>query len=79
MTRIYPSLDAAAVRARAEALLRFAVWEKTRRPSLSPADALARVAFLFDLLPASSRLRPVDPSGVMRMHRRLAVLGRRPR
>jgi len=71
---IYGKLDAESIRRRARALGRFNEWEKAHRPDPSPAEAIAAVAFLFDLLPQESRSRPVDATGVMRMHRCLAVL-----
>lgn len=76
MTRIYPTLEASALRERAEALARFSAWERGRETSLAPADALSGVAFLFELLPKPSRTRSIRTEGVQHMHRCLAVLGR---
>ena len=70
--RIYPGLTAEAIRARAAALERFARWEACHPQHLSPAAALAAAAALYELLPAESRTRPVDPSGVMAFHALLA-------
>lgn len=39
-----------------------------------PARSIAGIGWLFDLLPRASRSRPVDPSGVVELHRCLAVL-----
>jgi hypothetical protein len=39
-----------------------------------PARSIAGIGWLYDLLPQSSRSRPVDPSGVVELHRCLAVL-----
>jgi hypothetical protein len=39
-----------------------------------PARSIAGIGWLFDLLPQASRSRPVDPSGVVELHRCLAVL-----
>lgn len=40
-----------------------------------PAISIAGIGWLFDLLPQASRSRPVEPSGVIELHRCLAVLG----
>lgn len=64
----YPGLTAEAVLAREAALARFARWEADHLVHPGPAAALAAVAALYDLLPASSRLRAPDPSGVMAFH-----------
>jgi hypothetical protein len=39
-----------------------------------PARSIAGIGWLFDLLPPASRRRAVDPSGVIELHRCLAVL-----
>lgn len=69
-----------AVEARARGLDLFARWDAAEPPSSPPADVLARVGALYDLLPASVRGRDDDPSriGVRAMHRALAKLGSRP-
>ena len=41
---------------------------------LDPQTAIAGVGWLFDLLPEAARKRPIDPSGIMELHRCLAVL-----
>ncbi len=64
----YPGLTAEAVEAREAALARFARWEADHPTRLEPAAAIAGVAALYDLLPASSRLCPPDPSGIMAFH-----------
>jgi hypothetical protein len=71
-SRFYPGLTAEAVRARAAALERFARWEAHHGPRLSAAAAVAAAGALYDLLPATSKTRPVDPSGVMALHALLA-------
>ena len=43
---------------------------------LSPAAAIAAIGTLYDLLPAESRRRAVDPAGVARMHEALRHLSR---
>jgi hypothetical protein len=78
VTRIYPTLEASAVRQRAAALARYSEWERGHETSLAPADALSGVALLFELLPPPSRTRPLCTDGVQRMHHLLSVLGRPP-
>lgn len=74
MQRLYPGLDADALRAHLAALRRFNEWEEKNPIRLEPAEAIAAVGFLYDLLPPESRERPIDPSGIMKMHRALSVL-----
>jgi hypothetical protein len=76
MQRIYPGLRAEAIQARSAALARFTAWERRHTPQPSAEVALAGVASLYELLPAESRRRPVDASGVTAMHRALSVLAR---
>jgi hypothetical protein len=76
MAQAYPGLRANQVRARSEALARFAEWERNNPPDLSPAVALAGVASLYELLPKASRVRAVDVAGVAVMQRALRVLTR---
>lgn len=59
---------------RAEALERFARWQRANRLWPSPQAALSGVGLLYDLLPAAARRRPVDTVGVRRLHRALSVL-----
>jgi hypothetical protein len=75
VTRIYPTLEVSALRQRAEAFARFADWERRHPPSLALADAVSGVALLFELLPKSSRTRPVETDGVAQLHRCLSVRG----
>ena len=49
------------------------------RRGIDPKSALSGIGWLFELLPKTSRDRPVDPSGVMELHRCLAVLESSPR
>ena len=70
--RLYPELTRAALLARERALERFAEWEAAHPAALSPAAALAAVAALFEMLPAESRRRAPDPTGVMRFHELMA-------
>lgn len=69
--------DRTAMAARAAALARFNEWEARQSSTLSAADAVAGIGFLYDQLPPESRTRPVDVSGIQAMHRALAVLSRR--
>jgi hypothetical protein len=64
------------VRERAEAFEQFAVWEAAHPARLSPSAALQAVGALYQLLPVSERRRPVDPSGVMALHKTLAIVDR---
>jgi hypothetical protein len=73
ITRVYPGLTAEAIRAREAALERFARWEEEHPATFSPAAAIAAATALYELLPAESRVRAVDPSGVMAFH---AILSR---
>jgi hypothetical protein len=66
--RLYPGLTADAIRARAAAFERFARWEAEHPAKLTPAAAIAAATALYDLIPAESRVRAVDPSGVMTLH-----------
>ena len=76
MSKIYEKLDPASVRWRAEALERFARWEAQHPCTLSAAQAIAAIGSLYALLPEESRSRPVDASGILKMHHCLAVLDR---
>ena len=76
MKRIYAGLRAEAIQARSAALARFTAWERRHPPQSSAEVALAGVASLYELLPAESRRRPVDPSGVIVMHGALSGLAR---
>ena len=70
--RLYPELTRAALLAREGALEHFAEWEAAHPAALSPAAAIAAVAALFEMLPAASRRRDLDPAGVMRFHELMA-------
>lgn len=63
-------------RARLEGYARFAEWEASHPARLTPADAVASVGALYELLPQDARRRPVDPSGVQHMHRVFRLLSR---
>jgi hypothetical protein len=71
-----PQRVADAVRERAEAFERFAVWEVTHPIRLSPSAALEAIGALYELLPPSGRRRPVDPAGVMALRETLSILSR---
>jgi hypothetical protein len=52
----------------------FGAWESQHRPAVSAERALEAATSLYDLLPPASRVRPVDASGVIRLHSALRVL-----
>jgi hypothetical protein len=64
-------------RERLEALARFEAWAVAHPMALTPAAAVAAASRLYDLLPLESRHRPIDPSGVIVLHRMLARLSPR--
>ncbi|HXC53287.1 MAG TPA: hypothetical protein VN634_20550 [Candidatus Limnocylindrales bacterium] len=64
------------LRARNAALSRYEQWQLGRVAVMRPDQAISAVAALYELLPASSRDRPFDPTGVVTMHERLAALSR---
>ena len=64
------------LRARAEGFARYAEWAASHPAHMSPADAVASIGALYELLPPESRRRLVDPSGVRRMHDLLGQLSR---
>ncbi len=57
-----------AVQDRLDAHARFDEWVAAHPTRLSPAAAVAAAGRLYELLPPSSRTRPVDPGGVMTLH-----------
>lgn len=61
-------------RERAEAFGRYAEWQANHIETYQPADAVAGVAWLYELLPMDCRQRPIDIRGVAELHRCLAVL-----
>jgi hypothetical protein len=64
------------LRDRAEAYRRFEEWEVEHPMRLTPAASVAAVGELYALLPAGSRRRAVDPSGVARLHDALRRVAR---
>jgi hypothetical protein len=64
------------LRARADRFARFAEWESSHPAVLTPEAAVAAVGALYQLLPESSRHRPIDTSGVARMQQALGRLAR---
>jgi hypothetical protein len=64
-------------RERREALTRFDHWAAEHPMQLTPAAAMAAAGRLYDLIPPESRRRPIDPSGVIAMHRLLALFSDR--
>jgi len=67
---------ARAIRARRDALARFAEWESSHPATLTPEAAVAAIGALYQLLPIASRRRPIDTSGVARLHEALRRLPR---
>jgi hypothetical protein len=67
---------ASLVRARVEGFVRFAEWEASHPAILTPADAIAAIGTLYQLLPPASRRRSIDATGVGRMHDALRHLSR---
>lgn len=65
---IPPGNLAALVRERAACFERFAAWEDSHPARLTPAAAVAAIGSLYGLLPPASRQRPIDTSGVARLH-----------
>lgn len=65
---------AAALRLRERKLERYSELERSLVSPDDPAQAIAGIGWLYDLLPEASRERPVDPSGIIELHRCLAVL-----
>jgi hypothetical protein len=64
------------LRVRAEGFARFAEWESSHLMILTPAAAVAAIGALYQLLPQASRHRPIDTTGVARMHDALRHLSR---
>jgi hypothetical protein len=62
-----------ALLARRAALGRFDTWAAANPMDIQPADAVAAAGRLYELLPALSRHRPVDPRGIMTFHRLLRL------
>ena len=56
------------LRRRLEAFGAFERWEQTAGSRRTTADAVAAATWLYDLLPAEAKRRPVDASGVQRLH-----------
>ncbi len=70
--KLYPGLTRETLRAREDALRRFARWEKAHPPWLPASDGVAEVAALCELLPPEGRRRAPDPSGVQAFHTLIA-------
>jgi hypothetical protein len=62
------------IRRRLQGFREFAAWESQHRPATSPEIVLESATSLYDLLPPASRVRAIDASGVIRLHRALRVL-----
>jgi hypothetical protein len=61
-------------RRRAEAMRQFDRWQQQHPSPIDPRVAIEAVGWLWQLLPAASRERPLDARGIERMRRSLAVL-----
>ena len=59
---------------RAAGLKRFAEWETEHPVEMSPAQALAGIGALYELMPAEFRERKFDPEGITAMRKALALL-----
>jgi len=60
---------------REQQLEKYSELEADLPRSDDPKLAVSGIGWLYDLLPAASRARPVDTSGIQELHRCLAVLG----
>jgi len=56
------------MRERAERFARFADWEAVHKATITPGAAVAAIGTTYEWLPAESRSRPFDPSGVRVLH-----------
>lgn len=61
-------------RERVRGFARFAEWERTHPREMTAAAAVASIGAIYQLLPKSSRSRPIDTSGVARMQAALRHL-----
>ena len=71
--------DGARIRQRANALAAFGDWESqqyARLPHLDSGQAIRIIGEILELLPEESRQRPVDTSGVQRLHEILSKMPR---
>jgi len=64
------------LRERAEAYARFEEWEVLHPMRLDPTASVAAIGELYAWLPATSRRREVDPTGVAHLHDALRRLVR---
>ena len=62
------------LRQSAEAMRRFERWQRDHPANLESGVAIEGIGWIWQLLPAESRERPLDPTGVERMRRTMAVL-----
>jgi hypothetical protein len=72
--KVYFDLRKSDLERRARGLRRFADWNAEFGIDCPPGVAIEGVGLIWDLLPEESRDRPVDPSGVRRMHDQLRHL-----
>lgn len=65
---VYGSLRRDDLAARVRSFESYSRWEAQQRYACPPSVALEGVGLIWELMPPESRERPVDPSGVERMH-----------
>jgi hypothetical protein len=65
-----------AVRRRAASFDRYSRWTVTHPTLVSPSAAVESVGALLSILPQASRERPIDATGVIRLHAALKLLAR---
>jgi hypothetical protein len=64
------------VRRRAAALDRYARWASTHPAPLPAHAAVEAIGTLYEMLPPESRRRPLDVSGIVRLHQLLRRISR---
>jgi hypothetical protein len=69
-----PDNQAALLRQRAAGFARFAEWEASHPRTITAAAAVAAVGAIYELLPPAARTRPIDTSGIQRLHAALRHL-----
>ena len=64
------------IRERARAFEQYAAWAADHPARVSAGAGLEAIGAIYELLPRASRSRPVDPAGVMTLHKTLGALAR---
>ena len=59
---------------RLSALEKYNAWESQNPCNIEGAKAISAVGDLYNLIPAQFRSRPVDPGGIIKMHRMFSHL-----